>query len=206
MSPSLTVERKSLLAQRVQYLAWVTIAYNTLEGIVAILSGLAAGSVALVSFGLDSTIEVLSALAVAWQFSGGGRRHEEREERTRYLVAVAFLALAVYVAYESIEALIKQSHASASPVGIGLAIASLIVMPVLMLAKRRTGQELGSGAVVADSVQTLLCTYLSAVLLIGLVLNATLGWWWADPIAGLVIAVVALREANELRQGEDDCC
>ena len=197
--------RTATLRRRASQLAWATIAYNTVEGIVAVAAGAAAGSVALVSFGLDSAVEVLSAVAVVWQFSGGGVRAEARERVTMRLIGVAFLALAAYVTVDSVRALLAGSDPDTSPVGIGLAAASLIVMPVLTWAKRRTGKALGSATVVADSTQTLLCTYLSAVLLAGLVLNATLGWGWADPLAGLVIAGVAVKEGLEAWRG-DACC
>lgn len=187
-------------------LAWATIGYNTLEAVVAISAGIVASSVALVSFGLDSCVEVLSALAVSWQFAGRGVRSEEREARTLRLVAIAFFALAVYVTLDSLHALLVETRAESSVVGMVLAAASLVVMPILSLAKRRTGRGLGSAAVVADSTQTLLCTYLSGVLLAGLLLNTLLGWWWADPAAGLVIAAVALREGIEAWRGEEDCC
>lgn len=198
--------RRGALGRRVQRLAWATIGYNAIEAVVAISAGLAAGSVALLSFGLDSVVEVLSALAVSWQFAGGGANHEQREARTLKLVAVAFFALAAYVTFDAVQTLIAQEHATRSWLGIGIAVASLIVMPILTFAKRRAGRQLGSKAVVADSTQTLLCTYLSGVLLLGLVLDAALGWWWADPIAALAIAFVAAREGWEAWQGEDDCC
>lgn len=199
-SPDLT-----RLRRRAALLAWFTVVYNTAEGVVAVAAGLAAGSVALVSFGLDSGIEVLSALAIGWQFSRGGARADERERRTLRLIALAFAALAGYVAVDSVTALAGREEADPSPVGIGLALASLIVMPLLTAAKRRTGAALGSPTVLADSTQTLLCTYLSAVLLVGLVLNAAWGWAWADPVAGLVIAGLAAKEARNAWRGEG-CC
>lgn len=193
------------LQRRAAALAWFTIAYNTLEGIVAVGAGLAASSVALLSFGLDSGIEVLSALAISWQFARGGRRAEERERRTLRLIAVAFAALAAYVTIDSVTHLAAGAEADTSRVGIGLAVVSLIVMPLLTAAKRRTGRALGSATVMADSTQTLLCTYLSAVLLVGLGLNALFGWSWADPVAGLVIAGLAAKEARSAWRGEA-CC
>jgi divalent metal cation (Fe/Co/Zn/Cd) transporter len=193
------------LRRRASLLAWATIGYNVVEGVVAIAAGAAAGSVALVSFGLDSAVEVLSAVAVTWQFAGGGRFAEQRERRTLRFIAVAFFALAAYVVVDSVRALAGGTDPDASPVGIVLAAASLVVMPVLTVAKRRTGRALGSASVMADSTQTLLCTYLSAVLLVGLLLNAVLGWGWADPLAGLVIAAVAAKEGVEAWRG-DACC
>ncbi|TCC04206.1 cation diffusion facilitator family transporter [Kribbella soli] len=191
------------LGKRAQLLAGASVAYNVVEAIVAITSGLIAGSVALVGFGLDSVVEVSSGLIILWQF-----RHplpESRERQALRLLAFSFFALAAYVGFESIRTLVIGADPETSPVGIGLAVASLIVMPFLSWAQRRTGKALGSNAVVADSTQTLLCTYLSAVLLVGLVLNATLGWSWADPIAGLIIAAVAIREGIEAWQGKG-CC
>jgi divalent metal cation (Fe/Co/Zn/Cd) transporter len=181
----------------------MSVGYNVVEAVVAISAGSMAGSVALVGFGLDSIVEVASGLIILWQF-----RHplpETRERRALRLIALSFFGLAAYVTVESGRALITQSSADTSRVGIGLAIASLVVMPLLSTAQRRTGRALGSNAVVADGTQTLLCTYLSAVLLVGLVLNATLGWFWADPIAGLVIAAVAVREGIQSWRGEG-CC
>lgn len=191
------------LGRRAQLLAAASVSYNVVEAAVAITAGLVAGSVALLGFGLDSIVEVSSGLIILWQF-----RHplpESRERLALRLLAFTFFGLAGYVSFESVRALVAAERPDASPVGIGLAIASLIVMPLLSLAQRRTGRALGSNAVVADGTQTLLCTYLSAVLLVGLLLNATLGWYWADPVAGLIIAGVAAREGLEAWRGEG-CC
>jgi Co/Zn/Cd efflux system component len=180
-----------------------SVIYNVVEAVVAISAGLVAGSVALVGFGLDSIVEVSSGLIILWQFRH--RIPESRERLALRLLAVSFFALAGYVSFESVRAFVGAERPDASPVGIVLAIASLIVMPLLSRAQRRTGRALGSNAVFADGTQTLLCAYLSAVLLVGLLLNATLGWYWADPVAGLVIAAVALREGLEAWRGEG-CC
>nr|WP_218848998.1 cation transporter [Nocardioides perillae] len=191
------------MGRRAQLLAGASVAYNAVEAVVALTAGVAAGSVALVGFGLDSVVEVSSGLIVLWQF-----RHalpESRERAAQRLMAVSFFALAAYVSVESARALLTGADPETSPVGIGLAAASLAVMPFLSWAQRRTGRALGSSAVVADSTQTLLCTYLSAVLLAGLLLHATFGWAWADPVAGLVIAAVAVREGRETWRGEG-CC
>jgi divalent metal cation (Fe/Co/Zn/Cd) transporter len=179
------------------------VTYNLVECVIAVAAGLAAGSVALVGFGLDSLVEVSSGLIILWQF--GHHLPESRERTAQRLMALSFFALAAYVTVESARALIGGADPDPSPVGIALAITSLIVMPFLSFAQRRTGRALGSAAVVADSTQTLLCTYLSAVLLAGLVLNATLGWGWADPLAALVIAGVAVKEGREAWRGEG-CC
>jgi divalent metal cation (Fe/Co/Zn/Cd) transporter len=197
-------QRQLRLRRQVRLLALATIAYNTAEGAVAVLAGLAVGSIALVSFGLDSAVEVLSAVAVGWQFTGKVDP-QTRERRTLRLIAASFFALAAYVATDAIRALLADTDPRPSPVGISLAVASLIVMPVLTTAKRRVGRELGSATVTADATQTLLCTYLSAVLLAGLLLNDLLGWNWADPAAGLIIAAVASREGFEAWRG-DTCC
>jgi divalent metal cation (Fe/Co/Zn/Cd) transporter len=196
------VQRRKL-GRRAQLLAGASVTYNLVEAVIAITAGLLAGSVALVGFGLDSVVEVSSGLIILWQFRH--RLPETRERQALRLLALSFFALAAYVTFESIRTLAVGTDPETSPVGIGLAIASLIVMPFLSWAQRRTGKALGSNAVVADGTQTLLCTYLSAVLLVGLVLNATLGWGWADPIAGLVIAAVAVREGLEAWRGEG-CC
>jgi divalent metal cation (Fe/Co/Zn/Cd) transporter len=191
------------LGRRAQLLAATSVAYNVLEAVVAISAGVVAGSVALVGFGLDSAVEVSSGLIILWQFRH--RLPETRERQALRMLAVCFLALAAYVSFESVRVLLTGTDPEASPVGIALACASLLVMPFLSWAQRRTGRALGSNAVFADGTQTLLCTYLSAVLLVGLVLNATLGWSWADPVAGLVIAAVAVREGIEAWRG-DGCC
>lgn len=183
-------------------LAWVTIGWNCVEAIVAIATGAAAGSIALIGFGLNSIVEVGSAVVVVWQFSG---RDAEREERALKLIAVSFFVFAGYVAGQAVWQLASGSAPDESVAGIVLAAASLIVMPVLATAKRRLGRRMGSRTVVADGGQTMLCSYLSAVLLVGLVANATVGWWWADPIAALVIAALAAREGREAWRGEA-CC
>jgi divalent metal cation (Fe/Co/Zn/Cd) transporter len=196
--------RRRQLGRRAQLLATASIAYNLVEAVIAIAAGLVAGSIALVGFGLDSVVEVSSGLIIVWQF-----RHplpESRERRALRLMALSFFALGAYVTVESVRALADGHDPEPAPVGIGLAAASLVIMPFLSWAQRRTGRSLGSNAVVADSTQTLLCTYLSAVLLAGLVLNARLGWAWADPVAGLVIAAVAVREGVEAWRGEGCAC
>ncbi len=200
----LAAGERARLGRRAQLLAGVSVGYNALEAVIAITAGVVAGSVALVGFGLDSVVEVSSGLIILWQFRH--RLPESREKQALRLMALSFFALAAYVTFESVRALFTAAEPDASPVGIGLAVASLMIMPFLSWAQRRTGRALGSNAVVADSTQTLLCTYLSAVLLVGLVLNATLGWSWADPVAGLVIAVVAVREGLEAWRGETCGC
>ena len=201
----LTPQRRAALSRRSLWLAYATAGYNLLEGLVAIAAGAAASSTALIGFGLDSFVEVSSAAVLIWQFRS--RVPEDRERLALRLIAVSFFALAAWVTVDAVGSLFDGGDADASPVGIGLAISSLIVMPLLVRAKRRTGRELGSATVMADSTQTMLCTYLSAALLVGLILNAVWGWSWADPIAALVIAGVAVKEGVEAWRGEhcDDC-
>lgn len=200
---SLSPGRRAVLARRAQYLAGASVAYNTVEAVVALLAGQVANSAALIGFGLDSTVEVASGLIILWQFRH--RLPESREQAAGRLIAGAFFALAAFVTYESIGALMAGVRPESSPVGIALAAASLAIMPILSVAQRRAGRELGSGAVQSDGMQTLLCTYLSGVLLLGLLANTALGWWWFDAVAALIIAAVALREGTEAWRG-DGCC
>lgn len=195
--------RRAVLRRRVRLLVAATITYNVIEAVVAITAGTIASSTALIGFGLDSVIEVASATAVAWQFAGPD--HEAREKTALRIIAVSFFALAAYVTVESIRTLLGGAEAAHSTTGLVLAALSLIIMPGLSYAQRRTGRELGSRSAVADSKQTLLCTYLSAVLLVGLALNSLFGWAWADPVAALVIAAVAVKEGREAWLGHT-CC
>jgi divalent metal cation (Fe/Co/Zn/Cd) transporter len=196
-------QRRAVLARRIRLLVAATIGYNVVEAVVAIGAGAAAGSTALIGFGLDSVIEVSSAAAVAWQFAG--RDPEAREKTALRVIAISFFALAGYVTVESLRALLGGAEAGHSTAGLVLAAVSLAVMPGLSYLQRRSGRELGSRTAVADSKQTLLCTYLSAVLLAGLAVNSLFGWSWADPIAALVIAVVAVKEGRAAWRG-DLCC
>ncbi len=200
----LTIEQRDRvrLEGRARLLAWATIIWNVIEAVVAIGSGIVAGSLALVGFGIDSSIEVFTAVVVLWRLRGAD---EEREQRALRLIALSFFALGAYVAVQAVRDLLVDNNPDTSPVGIGLAIASLAVMPVLAAAKKRTGLALGNRTVIADAAETRLCAYLSVILLTGLVLDAAAGWWWADPIAALGIAVLAVREGHEAWEGED-CC
>jgi divalent metal cation (Fe/Co/Zn/Cd) transporter len=189
----------SLLVRRARWLARFTIAWNVLEGLVAVGAGVAAGSVALVGFGLDSGVEVFAGTVVLWQLRGVP---EERERRALRLIAISFFALGAYVVAEAARELVVGDEAGGSPVGIALAAVSLAVMPVLAGLKRRTGRQLANPVVLADSTETLLCSWLSLILLVGLALNASIGWWWADPLAGLGIAALALREGREAWHGD----
>ncbi|MGW7225621.1 cation transporter [Streptomyces cyaneofuscatus] len=198
--------RRDALARRIRLLVAATIAYNVIEAAVALTAGTIASSSALIGFGLDSVVEVSSATAVAWQFST--RDHAVREAREKAalrIIAFSFFALAAYVSVDAVRALAGDGEAERSVTGIALAALSLAIMPFLSAAQRRAGRELGSASAVADAKQTLLCTYLSAVLLVGLLLNALLGWSWADPVAALAIAVIAVREGRDAWRGRG-CC
>ena len=198
--------RRAVLARRVRLLVAATITYNVIEAVVAIAAGTVASSAALVAFGLDSAVEVSSAAAVAWQFSARDHATREAREKTALrIIALSFFALAVYVTVEAVWTLAGAGRADPSVAGIVLAALSLVVMPLLSAVQRRAGRELGSASAVADSKQTLLCTYLSGVLLAGLLLNAAIGWTWADPVAALVIAVLAIKEGRDAWRG-DACC
>ncbi|TDD18726.1 cation transporter [Nonomuraea diastatica] len=198
-----TPDRRASLQRRIRLLVAATITYNVIEAVVAITAGSIASSAALIGFGLDSVVEVASAAAVAWQFSATD--HEAREKTALRVIAISFFALAAYVTFDAVRALLGIGEAEHSTPGLILAAVSLVIMPFLSYAQRRAGRELGSASAVADSRQTLLCTYLSAVLLVGLALNSLFGWSWADPIAALAIAAVAVKEGREAWRG-DACC
>lgn len=199
----LAPDRAAVLRQRIRIVVAITITWNVIEAIVALTAGAAASSAALIGFGLDSIVEVLSAAAVAWQFASPD--HEKREKAALRIIAVSFFALAAYVSVDALLSLSGARDPEHSPVGIAIAGLSLAVMPFLSWFERRTGRELGSASAVADSKQTLICTYLSAALLVGLLLNSLLGWAWADSVAALFIAGFAVREGIEAWKG-DACC
>lgn len=199
--PKISTDRRAALVRRIRFLVIFTISYNVIEAIVALIAGNIAGSSALIGFGLDSVIEVSSALAVAWQFAG--KDPEKREKIALRIIALSFFGLATFVSFDAVKSLILHEAPDASVVGIAIAILSLLIMPGVSLFQRKTGLELGSHSAVADSKQTLLCTYMSGVLLIGLAANGIFGWWWADPIAALIIAGLAVREGIEAWKGEN---
>jgi divalent metal cation (Fe/Co/Zn/Cd) transporter len=205
-STPVTAERADLL-RRGLLLEYVTVGWNIVEGLIAIVAGLAAGSVALIGFGVDSFVESISGSVLVWRLraEAGAQADEERmeqiEQRASGLVAVSFAVLALYVGFEAVQTLVAQERPSASPIGIALTAISIFVMLWLARAKRDTGEALGSRALIADSHQTFACWYLSVTTLAGLVLNATFGLWWADPVAALVITVFLVREAREAREG-----
>ncbi|HWK76592.1 MULTISPECIES: cation transporter [unclassified Microbacterium] len=202
MSVTLTDVRRRILHRRVRFIVFFTISWNIIEAVIALAAGALASSAALIGFGLDSTIEVASAAAIAWQFT---RRDPERWEKvTVRVIGIAFFALAAYVIVEAILALVGVRTPEYTPVGIGIAIASLIIMPALAWFEFRTGRELGSRSVQADAKQLLLCIYLSGTVLLGLLFNALLGWAWADSVAALVVSVLAIREGVEAWRGDVD--
>lgn len=196
----LAAERRVTLQRRIRWVVGATITYNVVEAVVALTAGRVASSSALIGFGLDSVVEVLSAAAVAWQFAAPDP--QRRERAAMRVIAVSFFGLAAFVAVDAVRTLAGANEPEHSPVGIALAAVSLVVMPGLSWFERRTGLELGSASAVADSKQTLVCSWLSGVLLVGLVLNSTLGWWWADPLAAIAIAAFAAREGWEAWHGE----
>ena len=201
-------ERESL-ERRARMLAWGGIAYHFVEFAIAIGAGIAASSIALIGFGADSLIEALAGFVVLWLFTGNRIGSHDAERRAQQLIAASFFILAAYVAVESIRTLAGGQHPEASWVGIGLAVFTTLTMPLLAYVKRRVGNKLGSAATVKEASQTQLCAYLSVALLIGLVLNAVAGLWWADPLAALFIAGVAVKEGRESWRGEgcaEGCC
>ncbi|MEN3280209.1 MAG: hypothetical protein V7607_1349 [Solirubrobacteraceae bacterium] len=204
-APTITVERYERLSGRVKLLSWLSLAWMTVEGAVAIAAGIVAGSVALVGFGLDSAIEGFASVIIIWRFTGHRVFSRDAEQRAQKLVAIQFFLLAPYVGFESIKGLIGGDHPDVSWVGIGLAIGSVIFMPMLGIAKQRLADQLGSAATAGEGRQNMLCAYLAGALLVGLVGNAAAGAWWLDPTVGLLIAGVAVKEGLEAWRGEG-CC
>jgi len=199
--------KRQAIAQRGKRLEYFTIAWNSLEGLVAVVAGVIAGSISLVGFGVDSFIEVMSGAALLWRMAVDAEvQTRERNERLSLrIVGACFLALAAYIAYESVSDLIIRKAPEHSIPGIILASVSLLVMPILSRAKKRVGKELGSAAMNADARQTDFCMYLSAILLVGLLLNTVLGWWWADPVAALIMVPIIAKEGMDGVKGKQ-CC
>lgn len=193
------------LARRARLLSWASLGYMVLEGGVAVVAGIVAGSIALIGFGLDSAIEGFASVVIVWRFTGWRTLSEAAEMRAQRLVAIQFFILAPYVAIESVRVLFEGDRPDATIVGIALAAISVVVMPALGRAKRRIGNRISSSATVSEGRQNILCAYLAAALLVGLVGNALLGAWWLDPVVGLVIAYVAVVEGREAWRGEA-CC
>lgn len=195
--------------RRGKFLEYVTVVYNSIEGVIAIIAGAVAGSIALVGFGFDSFIECISGLALLWRLYGDAdeSKRERFEQRALRIVGISFMLLAAYVAYDAITSLLRREAPDESMTGIALAAVSLVIMPLLVRAKRHVARAIGSAALAADAAQTQICTYLSAILLGGLLLNAMLGWWWADPVAALVMLPIIIKEGLEALRGEhcEDC-
>jgi len=205
----LSAAERSHWERQARLLAWGGIAWHFVEFLIALLAGLAAGSIALVGFGADSLIEAIAGFVVIWLFTGRRIGSTDAERRAQQMIAVSFYILAAYVGFESVRTLVNADHPQVSWVGIGLAAFTAVTMPLLARAKRHVGTKLGSSAAVKEASQTSLCAYLSVALLVGLGANALFGWWWADPLAALVIAAVALKEGRESWRGEgcaDGCC
>jgi divalent metal cation (Fe/Co/Zn/Cd) transporter len=202
----LSRQRYEQLAHRARLLSWFSLAWMTVEGAVAIGAGIAASSIALAGFGIDSAIEGVASLIIVWRFTGSRLASEQAEERAQKLVAITFFLLAPYIAIEALRDLIGGHHPDVSWLGIGLAATSLILMPVLGVAKQRIGERIGSAATKGEGAQNLLCAYMAAALLVGLLANAAFGLWWLDPGAALVIAALALNEGVESWRGESCGC
>jgi len=205
-SSGLGPDERDQLIRRAKALSWLSLAWMTVEGAVAIAAALIAGSVALLGFGIDSAIEGLASVIVIWRFTGARRLSEQAELRAQKAVAISFFLLAPYIAQDAIRALVNGDHPSTSWVGIGLSVSSIVVMPTLGRAKQRIGERLGSGATTGEGTQNLLCAYMAAGVLVGLTGNAAFGWWWLDPVIALVIAVIAVREGREAWAGEACAC
>jgi divalent metal cation (Fe/Co/Zn/Cd) transporter len=202
---TVTPERYRELARRVRRLSWLSLGAMSVEGGVAILAGILAGSIALVGFGLDSAIEGFASVIIIWRFTGSRTLSEGAERRAQQLVAIQFFLLAPYVAVESVRALAGGDHPAVSPLGMALAVWSLVTMPLLGAAKQRLAERIGSAATKGEGRQNMLCAYLAGALLIGLAGNAIAGAWWLDPVVGLLIAAVAVKEGVEAWRG-DGCC
>jgi divalent metal cation (Fe/Co/Zn/Cd) transporter len=200
-------EQRAALERRAKLLAWGGNIWHVAEFAIALAAGIAAGSIALIGFGIDSLIEMLAGGVIIWLFSAGRGSSEAAERRAQKLVAASYAILVAYIGVEAIRDLVAGHHPKASWVGIGLAAFTAPTMPLLARAKRRVGRALNSSATVSEAAQNQICAYLSIALLVGLLANAIAGWWWADPAAALVIAAVAAREGYESWRGEScECC
>jgi divalent metal cation (Fe/Co/Zn/Cd) transporter len=210
MSMSLALDRDThaALVRRVKLISWLSLAWMTTEAIVGVLAGIAAGSIALIGWGIDSTIEGVASLVIIWRFTGDRVHSEDAEAIARKVVAISFFLLAPYIVIEATRRLITGSEAQASWVGVGLAISAVLLMPIFGQAKKRIGTRLGSGATAGEGTQNILCAYLSVAILVGLSANALFGMWWADPLVALVVALVAVQAGVQTWRGEscDDVC
>jgi divalent metal cation (Fe/Co/Zn/Cd) transporter len=205
-APAIDRETYRRLAKRVRLLSWSSLAYMTVEGGIAILAGILAGSVALIGFGIDSAIEGFASAIIVWRFASSRMFSEAAEHRAQKLVAIQFFILAPYVGFESVQAIIEGERPDVSWLGIGLSASSIVVMPYLGIAKQRIADQIGSAATKGEGRQNMLCAYLAGALLLGLLGNAAFGAWWLDPVVGLIIAGVAVREGLEAWRGEGCAC
>jgi divalent metal cation (Fe/Co/Zn/Cd) transporter len=201
-------DEREPLVRRAKLLAWLGIGWHGIEAAIAVIAGVAAGSIALIGFGADSLVEAFAGFTLIWRFGSSRAGSESAEVRAQKLIGASFFLIAAYVAVEAVRTISGGDHPGASYVGIALAAITLATMPLLAAAKARVGERLGSSATKSEGRQNLLCAYLSAALLVGLGANALFGWWWADPVTALVIAGVAVNEGREAWRGEacDDCC
>lgn len=207
LSPPISRVERERLIRRARMLAWGGNAWHFIEFAIAVGAGVAASSIALIGFGFDSLIESFAGFIIVWRFGLRRRDSEVAERRAQQLVAVSFFVLATYVGIEAVRTFFGEQHPEVSWIGIGLAAFTAPTMPLLARAKRRVGRALGSSATVGEAEQNMVCAYLSVALLVGLVLNAAFGWWWADPAAAVVIAAVAVREGREAWRGDAcECC
>jgi divalent metal cation (Fe/Co/Zn/Cd) transporter len=205
--PGLPPGERAALEHRAKMLAWGGNAWHVIEFAIAVAAGIAASSVALVGFGIDSAIEVLAGGVIVWLFSGGRGASPVAERRAQQLIAVSYAVLVAYIGVEAVRDLLGSHHPEVSWVGIGLAAFTAPTMPLLARAKRRVGHKLGSSATVSEAEQSQICAYLSIALLVGLLANALFGWWWADPLAALAIAAIAAKEGVDSWRGKNcDCC
>jgi divalent metal cation (Fe/Co/Zn/Cd) transporter len=205
-APAVDPGERDRLIGRAKALSWLSLAWMTVEGAVAVTAALIAGSVALLGFGIDSAIEGLASVIVIWRFTGTRRLSEQAEQRAQKAVAISFFLLAPYIAQDAIRTLVAGEHLSTSWVGIGLAVSSIVVMPLLGRAKQRVGERVGSAATAGEGTQNMLCAYMAAGVLVGLGANASFGWWWLDPVIALAIGAIAVREGREAWEGESCAC
>jgi divalent metal cation (Fe/Co/Zn/Cd) transporter len=201
-------DRHAVLVRRVKLISWLSLVWMTTEAVVGVIAGVAAGSIALIGWGIDSTIEGVASLVIIWRFTGDRIHSVAAEAIARRVVAISFFLLAPYIFVEATRRLVTGSEAKGSWVGVGLALSAVILMPVFGYVKKRIGNELGSGATSGEGTQNILCAYLSVAILVGLAANALVGFWWADPIVALIVAVVAVQAGARTWRGDscDDSC
>jgi divalent metal cation (Fe/Co/Zn/Cd) transporter len=205
---AIAIDERSALIRRVKLISWLSLAWMTTEAVIGVIAGVAAGSIALIGWGIDSVIEGVASLVIIWRFTGDRIHSDEAEAIARRVVAISFFLLAPYIVVEATRRLVTGSEAKGSWVGVGLAVSAVILMPVFGQAKKRIGNRLGSRATTGEGTQNILCAYLSVAILVGLAANALFGFWWADPVVALVVAAVAVQAGVRTWRGEacDDFC